>query len=129
MGWDFTPGLNDKNKFISDLIRSGKYGKIENKCLRYSLRGNHLWTIWEITDWETNEKRKIINLFLISHQRGDGWGYKGISESCGPFYYDCPITFFKTVPVPQNAHALEWREKVKQHHINSKKKKGYLITN
>ena len=129
MGWDFTPGLDDKNKFISDLIRSGKSGKIENKCLRYSLRGNHLWTIWEITDFETNEKRKIINLFLISHQRGDGWGYKGISESCGPFYYDCPISFFKTVPNAPNNLSIEWREKVKKYHADKKKKKGYLITN
>jgi len=116
MGWDFTPGLDDKKEFVQGLLRSWKDEKTENKCLRYSLRGNELWTVWEIKDLETSQTTKIINLDRLSHQRSDGWGYKSILESAGPYYYNCPLSFFKIVPDPPNTYAAIWRQSVIQKH-------------
>lgn len=102
MGWDFAE-YKDKNELIRELNQdSGTYCKVKS-----ALKGNHLWQIEERV--ETGEK--IIVLYLLSKQ-GRYYGYKDMTESMGPYYYTCPISFLREVPVAN----AEWREKVVEFH-------------
>lgn len=74
-------------------------------------RGNHLWQVYECPDGT----REIV-LFLLGVNNGLH-GYKDIGESCGPGYYDCPISLMEMAqPAPSSQWAVEWREKVRRHH-------------
>lgn len=48
-------------------------------------------------------------LLVLFQKREDGWWYKPIDESMGPFYYDCPEHFFTLAPKPYGAVSREWR--------------------
>lgn len=103
MGWIFECSPRSKTNFIEDLTRETE----KAICLAKSTKGNHLWTVWE----EKDNKNRHIVLFLLSSNK-KCWGYKDISESAGPCYYDCPKKFLKLVPIPDSPYAQEWRDKV-----------------
>lgn len=50
-------------------------------------------------------------LLVLFQKREDGWWYKPIDESMGPFYYDCPEHFFTLAPKPYGAVSREWRDR------------------
>ena len=72
--------------------------------------GSRLWYIAETPDGS-----RYIGLFLLKSMGTDGWACKCMSESAGPVYYDCPVTYLNKVPDP-GGYATTWREQVKAHH-------------
>ena len=107
MGWDFTHGAT-KESLVAELLQPWENDKIKVRTLKHSIRGNCLWRIAEVT--KEGKTTLVITLDLLKKSR-EGWGYKGMDESCGPCYYNCPLGFLKEVPCP-NQYAAEWREKV-----------------
>lgn len=130
MGWLFTEGQT-KEELVRRVTREwgndseDSYGNkihISGKCLEQALRGNHLWTVWEIAETPIQDSKaenktgRYIALHLIKKEKGYGYGYKDMDESCGPYAYDCPLKFLDMVPVPDSKHAAGWREKVRAYH-------------
>ncbi len=121
MGWSF--GYNQtKESLVQELTQSGTGSYPENKmltwnCLAHSLRGNSLWSVWERLNSESGESIRYIRLDLLSYasQHG-GYGYKSMSEACGPYYYNCPLKFLEMAPVANQ----EWRDKVIANHAKLK---------
>ena len=113
MGWTFLYDAPEKRDVIEDCTR----GSDKLKCVRKAVHGNELWTIWHNT--ETN--CKYIVLFLLA-RRDSNWGYKDMTESMGPFYYQCPLSFLDEVPVANE----EWREKVQAFHAQKKDNRKLL---
>ena len=99
MGWDGT--FTTKAERVESLNRECS----RQRVIKHSLRGARLWQIVEIK--ETGER--FIRVYLVRKVRGtDEIVTKGMSESEGPFYYDCPLKFLDEVPVANE----EWRNEV-----------------
>lgn len=126
MGWLFMPylhGTDGKTRLIADLSKNE-----ENRetGLRWELVAKRLgskssleldyahqpfWTVWDL--FKHGEKvTRYIRCDLLSYGKNDGWGYKDMTESCGPNYYDCPLSFLSMTPVASQA----WRDAVLKHH-------------
>lgn len=114
MGWLFTQGYSRKD-LVETLTKdwTGDDGKTR-RCLEHSSNGPHvLWAVWQVGD---DESDRLIACYLTKSDKGFGWGYKGMSESCGPAYYGCPLRFLDMVPMPDHPYAKEWRDKVRAYH-------------
>jgi hypothetical protein len=112
MGWFFSQQHNSKKDFIAHRTRRQR-GQDDTTftCLAHSVRGNTLYTVWEVTH-PNKPAHRFIGIDLLS-KTSDGWGYKDMCESMGIYKYDCPLKFFDMVPEPPNEHARKWRDKVR----------------
>lgn len=107
MGWLI--GWRTKDELVKHLLDPAQTPKYT--LLDHALVGNRLWTLYQ--DKETEER--TIGLCLLSGgPRGSGppgrdWGYKGMTESWGPYHYDCPERLLARSTC-QDSHAPQWRE-------------------
>ena len=115
MGTSYFTDGRDKQSAIDTLLRVEESEKFIHNTLKHSVRGNQLWTVEEATNKETGVKSRIIALYLMSKDDGN-WGYKPLCESMHPYYYNCPLSYLKMVPVKNQ----NWRDVVIKRH-NEKK--------
>ncbi|MDQ0072603.1 hypothetical protein J2W34_004408 [Variovorax boronicumulans] len=78
--------------------------------------GNRLWFLGQTRAGE-NAGRKWIGLTLIDCRNGEV-AVKGMDETCGPCYYDCPLSFLAQADAPTGPYAGLWREKVRAFHAS-----------
>lgn len=64
-----------------------------------------------LVDIPTNEQRVFGVVFLTSTNSKDyfNFSYKDLSETCGPFSYDCPKGILDLLSPTDNEFANEWR--------------------
>ena len=111
MGWSFEYGAS-KEKVVADLLAPWTPNEKIVSCValksKLTKEGAYsvLWALWEQATTEKTEK--YIACYLISSQKGVGYGYKDMCESMGPCYYSCPVAWFDEVPVA----SAEWRANV-----------------
>lgn len=92
MGWDYG---NETRKELVARLTNGAIAHKSTNCAR------HLWVV---------HADKSLCLYLIDRANPEQCGYKAISESMGPYYYDCPLSLFDlaTAMVDEN-----WRSQVR----------------
>lgn len=117
MGWTFAydPSFG-KKQCVAELRSPGRFGD-STKLLQACTVGNQHWYLAQ-TDG-------VVWIGLDLLQGGGktgGWGHKSMSESCGPCYYDCPVSYLDKASAP-TGYAAAWREKVRQHHAEKTLKK------
>lgn len=105
MGWSFSNNDVGRKAHIESLTKQFATGYVS---LEHRAVGNHLWQL--VID---PEGRKFITLDLISKERNGGWGNKNMSESAGPYYYDCPLSLLNKADPPTSPYAEAWRAKVR----------------
>jgi hypothetical protein len=109
MGWTFT-FQQDRKAFIAEITSaahfSASYTPIESRVV-----GNHVWQLVE-----KEGGIRFITLDLIAKDRRQGWGYKGMDESWGPYHYDCPLSLLDKASIIDNESANAWRQKVREYH-------------
>jgi hypothetical protein len=126
MGWLFKPylhGISGKAKLIADLTSNEvnretglRWDLVAKRlgaknCLGSDYAHQPLWTVWDL--FKHGEKvTRYIRCDLLSYGKEDGWGYKDMTESCGPNYYDCPLSFLNMTPGAKQ----DWRDEVVKHH-------------
>ena len=67
---------------------------------------------WYVYEDIPEEEMEVVGVVLLTYVRGkDNFGYKAISETCGPCYYDCPKSILNKLTSTNNAYAKEWRRK------------------
>ena len=130
MGWLFTPG-STRQGLIRE--RSANWDRttddgmvVKSNCLAHCFRGNRfsgvLWAVWERTFSKDNREvqptERWITCDLLQYRMGDGWGYKDMDESMGPFYYSCPLGYLEMVPIDQYGGNKQWREGVRNYHAH-----------
>jgi hypothetical protein len=136
MGWLFTQGQSRKaligrvtRPWGVDLDPAQYEGaaRAEHRAVRRCWKGNvthsgRLWVLFETRFLDAAgapfeaRTRRWIGLFLCEHSPQDqGWGYKDIDESMGPYEYDCPLAYVDAASAPEGEHAGPWREKVRAH--------------
>lgn len=118
MGWTITPGASRRD-IISDRIRDEESDRLRRHCLAHAVRGNVLWTVWEITRLPGNETDRYIGCDLLGTDGEKNWGYKDLEESMGPCQVNCPLKFLSLVPQVTNEG---WREQVRRHHARNRQK-------
>lgn len=119
MGWLISYNLTKKEQ-VAEIVKGWSNDEKGCRFLAHSVRGNVLYAVGQNftrTVPETREDRFIL-VVLLRKDRGMGWGYKDMSESMGPFKYDCPLRYLKMVPVANE----KWREGVRAHHEARKKR-------
>jgi hypothetical protein len=97
MGWTITPGASRRD-IISARIRDEESDRQRRHCLAHAVRGNVLWTVWEITRLPGNETDRYIGCDLLGTDGEKNWGYKDLEESMGPCQVNCPLKFLSLVP-------------------------------
>lgn len=118
MGWTITPGASRRD-IISDRIRDEESDRQRRRCLAHAVRGNVLWTVWEITRLPGGEADRYIGCDLLGTDGEKNWGYKDLEESMGPCQVNCPLKFLSLVPRVTNEG---WREQVRRHHARTRQK-------
>ena len=117
MGWTF--GYETDRKRFIESITSKSHFSDGYTPLEHRVVGNHVWQL--VLKNSTGDK--FITLDLIAKQRGGGWGYKGLSESMGPCYYDCPLSLLEKATAPLDKYAADWRDKVRKYHAEKAQRK------
>lgn len=96
MGWSY--GWKSKSDLVH-MLKTDFIG-LKTSCVRGNM-------FWGVADYKGEN---VIVCAIIGSSDGE-WGYKGMDESMGPYYYNCPLSYLDMAPV-QNA---EWREKVREY--------------
>jgi len=118
MGWLFIQDITRK-ELIEKIIKreENESGIWETK--RHCARGNVLWSIVHLTRKNSGETETFIGCHLLqrtteklAHRKIISWGYKEMTESMGPCYYTCPLSYLDDVPVANET----WREQVRKYH-------------
>ena len=127
MGWTFTKGA-DKAAIVKEILtdRNAENDKGKWVVIDHSLIGQHLWYVMDWTDKVAGKTERIICLSLLQSEKGYGWGNKDMSESSGPYCYDCPLKYLQMAPIPNSQYAQGWRDKVRAYHTN-KNTKGKMV--
>lgn len=106
MGWTFSREWNTKEKMVEYLQKGYK----DASEFRLTYEGDQ-WVLWTVLHFKGNS---LIVCDLIEPSR-NGWGYKTMDESMGPYYYSCPARFLElTDGSPYANH--QWRLEVLKYH-------------
>lgn len=84
--------------------------------------GSRLWFLAEHRAG-AHAGRKWIGLTLIECRHGSA-AIKSMDESCGPCYYDCPLSFLERADAPVGPYAGPWRDKVRAFHAERRAKRA-----
>lgn len=123
MGWLF--GWNTRKELADHLIQGNGV-----HTLKHCFAGNNLWAVQEV-DTTDGKRIRFLALYLIKGRNNsrDGWGYKDMDETAGPYYYNCPLSYLDMVPDPMTTHSTPWRERVRKYwaKANQKLQLGQMI--
>ena len=121
MGWTFQEArynINGKidRKAECDSIMNDDCFRVEKSALIGSTYYAAVTRIAKYIDGKPiplpeNERYTFAVVCLTSIRSNDwcNFGYKDMSEDCGPFYYDCPKSILKLLSPTTNECALKWR--------------------
>ena len=140
MGWLFTAGSSRKQLIAertADWSQQGADGIIvTTTCLTHCYRGGVysgvLWAVWERTfakdGQSTQPSERWITCDLLRHRSDYGWGYKDLDESMHPYFYSCPLSYLRLVPIDQYGGNVDWRSGVQAYHARQQKKRSRTPT-
>ena len=133
MGWTYPNGAT-RQSLIEDRIKSWERDingiTVKATCLASCFRGGRfsgiLWAVWEQTfekdGTQVEAERRWITCDMIGCHSKE-WGYKDMSEACGPFYYSCPLKYLDLVPLDRYGGNSSWRQQVREHHARQREKR------
>ena len=123
MGWLF--GYNTRRELAEHLIRGNGV-----HTLKHCWVGNNLWAVQE-GEKQDGSVVRFVALYLIKGRNNsrDGWGYKDVDESMGPYETSCPVSYIELVEAHEKergyepaGYAAEWRQKVRDRAVRAKRK-------
>jgi len=115
MGWLYPYGISRRD-LITDCLRSWHSPHGSSRSIAHCTRGNVLWVVWEQYIQSTGHFERFIICILLQRS-SDGWGYKDMDESTGPYYWTCPLKYLKMAP---RVFSKDWREGVQEYHVRAK---------
>lgn len=129
MGWTSSwqwPSKTDVVNYVNSRDTIGN----DHDVIKSTVRGNRLWRLIA-----HKKKDVIIDLFvdvvLIQKFSKGEWGYKIISDSCGPAYYDCPLGYIESsekILGQTSRWLVGWRQKVRHYHAKKRETKKITST-
>lgn len=121
MGWDVPYNTPTKASVIELILRDLN---IRDTVLAHRVVGDKIWVVQKIGERQgkggKHSGKKVIALYLL-RSAGDNWGYKDLSETSEPFYYDCPESFLEmATDFAEERGSAEWRKGVREFHAKRK---------
>lgn len=133
MGWSFESKPRDVKGRIREML-TWESGEFRNRCLDVAMSLNVAYAAVERCHKQTGEREVWAAIFLMRYVRGDdpyNWGYKDLTENCGPCEARCPERILALLTPTDNEYAKEWREScwanIKQRKQSRKLKVGAEI--
>ena len=110
MGWTYCWEMRSRQAMLTYLRRSTRL--VDHwEVLKSTAVGNNHWYLYR----NTETGRVSIGLDLMAGGGKDGWGYKDLSEDCGPGQVNCPLSYLDQASEAVG-YAVEWRQKVREFH-------------
>ena len=105
MGWTYFYAYGEKDKKALMTRELEQYGS--TKVLKCSMVGNVYYAAC------VNSRRPdvVYGLVCLTSLRKGDFGYKDMTESMGPCYYDCPLSILALLTPTDERWAIEWRSK------------------
>ena len=128
MGWSYQAaqfytksGAIDRKKEC-DKMSSWEYKEHKAELLKSAMKGSVYYAAIKHTDLATGESEVIAHIILTHTDMKSycNFGYKDMTESAGPFCYDCPKSILDLLSETDNKYAKEWREECRRN-LQSKK--------
>lgn len=118
MGWTgmAMPGEGARG-YLDKRVYSGSDDQSTHTVIDSSLvGGREYYAAVETIGRATGERHVFAGVALvrISKSSGEEFGYKGMSEEMGPYYYNCPLRILDKLTPTENAIALAWRTKCRE---------------
>lgn len=104
MGWTTMHRYEPVKELFTKQIEWGKrYKVIDCKIV-------HMTELYAaILDTQTNQVMGEVWL-LRYYKSGYNFGYKAMSESCGPYYFNCPKSVLDKLTPTEDINANTWRK-------------------
>lgn len=104
MGWLF--GWNTRKELVDHLCEGNGV-----KTLKRCFKGNNMWAVQQ-----TEDGLVFAVLYLIKgrNESRDGWGYKDVDETMGPYQHDFPVSWLDLLSPCDSEYAVSWRENVRK---------------
>lgn len=125
MGWLFMYKMGTRKAMIEHLMAPQDWESGETKfsrrtlahCYRGAAFSGVLYAVKETKAERPDgvKTSRYIEVDLLRYSKTDGpgcWGYKDMTEECGPYHVSCPRSYLGMVPCPDNQFAREWRGRV-----------------
>jgi hypothetical protein len=113
MGWYYPHHCHTKRDLIQELTRDWTSLRSSGQCLASCIRGDTLWSVWEIYYAYTGHFESYIRCDLMGKMPDGGpWGYKDMDEAIHPVRYSCPLKYLDMAPSVRP----DWRDKVRVYH-------------
>lgn len=97
-------GTVDRLKEVYDMWEVENHGKTH--VLKMSLVGSVVYGAIQNVDTGV-----VWGLVVLTSAKDDEFSYKDMDDTCGPNYYDCPISILKLLSPTDSEYANEWRKK------------------
>lgn len=119
MGWTYThrdKGTTNKEFFLKDFDHGttfhahGTVNGIFYAAVESPRRPGEVWALVALTNWVPSEHFNF--------------GFKDMSEDMGPGVHRAPLSVLNALTPTDHPIALEWRERVAQHHAQRKAVRG-----
>lgn len=127
MGWLYPYHTHRRRDLIDELTGPQDGTRADGTpislvTLRWCCVGNVLWTVqnWEVVGTGETTGAPFIVCYLM--QKHGTWGYKDLTESCGPLYHSCPESYLDLAPEPDDDFAREWRARVAAYHVDRRER-------
>lgn len=114
MGWTYSASWPTAKAVHAELLDDLKRAGLEVLGSAATSYGRHFY----VAVARPHEPATMFVAAIEGTSRGDRpeWGYKDMSESMGPFYFDCPLSLLAKLGPTENASSLEWRANVRAFH-------------
>lgn len=119
MGWTY--GYSTRREIIDYAISPQRWGPSSSSALRWCCRGNVMYILRE-QKIACKPANRFIEVWLLENGgERHGWGYKNMDESMGPYYNNCPLSYFEDASLPVH-YAKQWRENCRKYQGEPKRK-------
>jgi hypothetical protein len=111
--------LESLNRGHYDVVKSAMKGSVYYgaiKLLKRPIKNELGQYVVNATGWYEYEnipenETEVFGVVILTYVDRDQFGYKLISESCGPSYYDCPKHILDALTPTNDSLAKEWRDR------------------
>lgn len=113
MGWSYGMATEYRNGRVNRKAEMDKLFNWESDLKKVSvvkstMVGSVYYAAIKVT---TQEEEKVTAAVCLTRVTEGEFGYKGMDESMGPYYYECPGTILKELKPTDNENAINWRKK------------------
>lgn len=128
MGWLFQDNpVSDVRREMKDVFRTSSPGysyEILDDAIASVFDGEQVY--FAAVRHTSPDKAPFVfaAVILFRNNRKDGFGYKDMDETMGPFQVNCPLRILKLLSPTDHEYANKWREGVRAYHAERRTQEG-----